>query len=1169
MTLVLLPTPHVVAVSHPNGHYRIGEAANPGPINLACLDDPDEDPFRYLRHDDNDIIMMTDADHAAHEAVDKLFEPRTIRIADFLDASVPHSVPSTESYGPPNATYRQRRAKDKIDVETCNSTGWSALLHRLQYSQAQVILSQEHHVREDLIKEKSDQAFGLGWKSLWSPTICTADNDDNRFTSGGVAIFVCKYFGLVEFEDNGMKRDSLEPGRLVVGKFSAPGLGSLAIYSAYCLCGVGLNHTNKDLIGKIHEFNAVHGLPWMCGADWNMQPNDLAESGLLGVMKAKIIAPEDPTCIAPTSLRTLDFFMVDELIYDGFEHPTVIDDSVTRPHRPTQTSIKADLKEAKVMKFRTNQKLPTEAVVGPRRKPQCFDLPRELAKLAKEAFDRNDVTRGAELYADAFHCWAVAAEVEVAEASDIVTPRKSSRATKPERINLPLVPDCARGHGEPSKVVLLNKVLQNAQQVTALLSDAMKKSGDAWSKVSRFIAKARSCSCPVDQGSEDYDVQELTHLQSTWTDLLNRTADFARSRLYENNADASDPIWATFANLNCTAAVIRKGLTKAINSIKRATQDSKNKAWLNWREKELNSHAAGAHRFSKPSRGWSPPDVRGVDGKLIANSEGILKQEEGRHSKLWKSSPVGPALNYNHFEPCRRPAPEQLRKTSRTFKKKTWVAPDGWHPRHYALVSDDALEMVADFFELMEMTSLLPAQQRQVYVYLLDKSSGGTRPIGLFTALYRLWSKTRQTDAAKWAGAHDRAFFAAGKGRSTIDPIWRKAVKGQLAREPGVHAATLGWDLRKFYEMIVHDKLRAQAKRYGFQMQIVEMAISAYCMGRIITYDGLASGELFPTRGIVAGDSLSDILIELYYLEVFDQQAAEFGDVDLQVCFDDTQLSMEAKTNVIEARFVEAAESLHNKITYTLDAALARDKATIACTCPILCGKLRDRLGDAAGAPVQLTAFLGVDDLNGKVRAELARGSKWKERVGKHKARRGKVDRLAKGMKTGAVKIFIAGVVPEATYGVEVHGLANGELEGLRATAKLAMTPSGRARSASALFVARGDPTWRPAQAPVLRWAQEVWWTVAPRGAAAQALKPTVLRQAWEEASKAVPKSWSHARGPIDAAVLSANRVGWSFGGPFTLITDQGVKIQLFETSPRCRGKGGSEVESHRCTLGS
>jgi len=398
----------------------------------------------------------------------------------------------------------------------------------------------------------------------------------------------------------------------------------------------------------------------------------------------------------------------------------------------------------------------------------------------------------------------------------------------------------------------------------------------------------------------------------------------------------SAPPWKTFADLNCTAAASRKGLTKAVEGEKRKGQEAKNKAWLNWRGKELGSHAAGAHRFSKPSRRGSPPDVRDEAGNLVVDSEGVLKQEEKRYANLWRASDARPDFKCNHFEPCTRPAPGQLRKTSRTFKKRTGVAPDGWHPRHYALMSDDALETVADFFEIVEMASLLPEQQRQVYVFLLDKSTGGTRPIGLFTAMYRLWSKTRQADAARWAGANDRAYFAAGKGRSTVDPIWRKAVRGQLAKDPGVLVATLGWDLRKFYEMMSHDRLRAQAAKYNFPMQLVEMAISAYCMGRVITYDGLATGELFPTRGIVAGDSLSDILIKLYYLEAFDQLTDEFKQIDLQVYFDDMQLTMEGKARDIEEKFVEAAETLHRKIVYDLDASLAMDKATVTSTCPML-----------------------------------------------------------------------------------------------------------------------------------------------------------------------------------------------------------------------------------------
>ena len=51
----------------------------------------------------------------------------------------------------------------------------------------------------------------------------------------------------------------------------------------------------------------------------------------------------------------------------------------------------------------------------------------------------------------------------------------------------------------------------------------------------------------------------------------------------------------------------------------------------------------------------------------------------------------------------------------------------------------------------------------------------------------------------------------------------------------------------------------------------------------------------------------------------------------------------------------------------------------------------------------------------------------------------------------------------------------NKKLEEVRKMTLDSMTPEVRGRSRSALFIARGDPTWRPPTAPLLRWAQEVW----------------------------------------------------------------------------------------------
>ena len=258
------------------------------------------------------------------------------------------------------------------------------------------------------------------------------------------------------------------------------------------------------------------------------------------------------------------------------------------------------------------------------------------------------------------------------------------------------------------------------------------------------------------------------------------------------------------------------------------------------------------------------------------------------------------------------------------------------------------------------------------------------------------------------------------------------------------------------------------------------------------------------------------------------------------------------------------AAKAHTMITEDLEATLALDKAAVTSNCPQLCRRLRDELGEVAGPEVDIAAFLGVDVLNGRKRSALKRGSRWKARQKTCKAKRRKLTRLAKGIMGGVSRVFVAGALPAATYGAEILGVSDTELEALRSTAKRAMTPHGKARSASALFVARGDPTWRPAAGLIVRWAQEVWWSETPRGTAANALTIDELSDAWTAASSSWPAKWSNSRGAMDTARLSAKRIGWQFNGPFSITTDQGVTLPLRETSPVLVAKALKEATQRR-----
>jgi len=383
--------------------------------------------------------------------------------------------------------------------------------------------------------------------------------------------------------------------------------------------------------------------------------------------------------------------------------------------------------------------------------------------------------------------------------------------------------------------------------------------------------------------------------------------------------------------------------------------------------------------------------------------------------------------------------------------------------------------------------------------------------------------------------------------------VWRQSIRNQKAKLDHRNIATLSWDLRKFYERVSHCKLRERAERHGFPLALIDVAINAYKMARIITYDGLAADELFPDCGIVAGDSLSDALVKVYYLDVFDEVTTECTDAAIQVYFDDLQATCIGTPDDIVQNLQKFAESMHTKIVEDLEASLALDKAAVTADNEDLCRRLRDALGEVAGPPTSLAAFLGIDELNGRRRSCIAKdpASKWKARQKAANDRRPRLARLADGRIAGAARIFTSGILPQASHGVEVIGMSNAELEALRKTALVAIPPKGKARSLSALMVAKGDPIWRPATAPLARWAHEIWLSTAPRDSAVDAIPLKELEDVWQAARSGWPKSWNHSRGALDAAVLSARRINWRFIDFQTVKTDLDVSIKFTDITPK------------------
>jgi len=1174
-------------------HRRIGEASKPGPTVNCCLDEEDVDDNPPALMDDfmceefdtpfvepiNEFTDAAEEQEAPEESIDD--NKRVIKETEGCPTSPRPSLPTPARFrNPPQGDSNQqsaqpqqsptviklsehlpklsstvknkrRKAKRKIAgtmLESINSTSWAALLERLKTSQADVIFAQETRTIASMVNERSAIAKKLGWKSLWAPAKATneASPDDERSTSGGVAIFVRAHLGLSKLDEN--LSEVIVDARVVGGKLTVPGSGPIAIYSVYMVTGVGLNHDNREILNQITLDHNLHGLAWAMGGDWNMEPKELLESGIGKATNSKTMYPDVETCVAPACVRTIDYFIIEKSLANAFNHPITIEDAGTRPHRPVTTTMKGGLKALKKEIFKPVPKLPFEPMIGPVKEPPSYAIPRQLIVQAKEQLSAGNHQVARHLYGRAFAEWATLSEIEVANANDLATPGAKSRREEPERIRVPLVPNLTSSGKDPPRATTLSNLTQKTQEISAVLTKAWSHGNEFWIKLKETVGR-------VKRGIDDIagnDCEEEKKAVKDYCDEIENFNELIFSKGCATNA--YQDAWADYARCTVSAAHLRKTLTKETTAARNKAKEEANKAWEEWKIKDMEGSASASHRFTKLPSKWLPPDIFDKEGERIVDNKGILEAEAEKYKALWKAIDAEPKVVYANNEPCPLLAPAQLRRISKAFKRKTKFSPDGWHPRHFALLSDQALEILALIYEFLEITGHMPDQQRFVCIFLLDKPSGGTRPIGLFNAVYRIWSKARQGIAASWAAKFDRPYFAAGKNRSTLDPVWRQSVLNQMARCNGTHIAALGWDLRKFYESLDHGRLRAQAELLGFPLSIIDVAINAYKMKRIVTYEDLPGPGVYPTQGIIAGDSLSDILIKLYYVSALDELVQDLG-ADLEVYFDDLQLIMRGSFGDILNNLPVAAEKLKKVIEQDLRAKLAIDKATLVSDSSDLCKELRDAIGAEAGPIVEMSQFLGIDNQLGKSRATIMKASKLKARMQAAAERGPRLRRLRTKTRTSATKVFTTGTLAAATYGSEALGLSNNDLEKLRKLALDAMPALAKGRSRSAIFSALGDPTWRAAVAPARRWAQEIWEADLPRESAVESLSLEQLEQAWLQAKASPPKDWGGCRGATDAAILSLKRFGWSMSNHMTFVSDLGVAVPIRETSPKLLAK--------------
>ena len=103
---------------------------------------------------------------------------------------------------------------------------------------------------------------------------------------GGVAIFVRSYLGLGTPPAGPAV---LVEGRVVSGIVNTPGTNGFVAYAGYLHDAEGLSERNLGILQEIGMHVSGHGRPFICGADFNMDPRVLASTDFVSKLSAQII----------------------------------------------------------------------------------------------------------------------------------------------------------------------------------------------------------------------------------------------------------------------------------------------------------------------------------------------------------------------------------------------------------------------------------------------------------------------------------------------------------------------------------------------------------------------------------------------------------------------------------------------------------------------------------------------------------------------------------------------------------------------------------------------------------------------------------------------------------------------------------------------------------------
>jgi hypothetical protein len=203
----------------------------------------------------------------------------------------------------------------------------------------------------------------------------------------------------------------------------------------------------------------------------------------------------------------------------------------------------------------------------------------------------------------------------------------------------------------------------------------------------------------------------------------------------------------------------------------------------------------------------------------------------------------------------------------------------------------------------------------ELLVRLIDKKDGGTRPILLFRALYRVHMRARQGYAKAWEAQWAIRGFNNSPTSRILDGSYENLVQSHVAAFAGEHACELLMDFTKFFDTIDRSLLWQAGVQAHYPLWLLRIALQSYSwQRRLIGQDGLASATLVPTRGVGPGSATAIFECKLFLLAL----VRDMEQMPVQISLHVDDLSLWCSGNTVEqmvSRMSKAYKKLRELLT--------------------------------------------------------------------------------------------------------------------------------------------------------------------------------------------------------------------------------------------------------------